>query len=110
MQALKAKTLIKRDFDEAFAQCDVILTPTTPEPAFRIGEKSGDPLAMKLSDVCTITVNMAGNCAISLPCGFHRGLPIGLQIIGGAFAEETILRVAHAYEEVTDWHLKYPKI
>jgi aspartyl-tRNA(Asn)/glutamyl-tRNA(Gln) amidotransferase subunit A len=78
--------------------------------AFGIGEKVGDPLAMKLSDVCTIPINMAGIGAISLPCGFDRGLPIGLQIIGGAFQEEKLLRVAHAYEQATEWHLRHPRL
>ena len=110
LRAQKVRTLVKREMEAALERFDVLVTPTAPSVAFGIGEKTGDPLAMKLSDVCTLPINMAGTCAISVPCGFDRGLPIGLQIIGGAFAEETILRVAHAYEEVTDWHLKHPKI
>ena len=77
--------------------------------AFGIGEKSDDPYAMKLSDVCTVPVNMAGNCAISVPCGFYDGLPIGLQVIGKAFDEATVLRIAHAYEQATEWHTRRPK-
>jgi aspartyl-tRNA(Asn)/glutamyl-tRNA(Gln) amidotransferase subunit A len=96
--------------EAALERFDVLVTPTAPSVAFAIGEKSDDPLAMKLSDVCTIPVNMVGNCAISLPCGFDRGLPIGLQIIGGAFREETILRAAHAYEQATDWHQRHPSV
>ena len=86
------------------------VTPTSPSVAFAIGEKSDDPLAMKLADVCTIPINMAGNCAISVPCGSFQGLPIGMQIIGGAFEEETVLRVAHAYVQATEWHLRRPDV
>ncbi len=99
-QAQKARTLIKRDFAAAFEDFDVLLTPTSPTTAFRIGEKSDDPLSMYLSDIYTIPVNLAGNCAISVPSGLcpESGLPIGLQIIGTHFAEATILRAAAAYE------------
>jgi aspartyl-tRNA(Asn)/glutamyl-tRNA(Gln) amidotransferase subunit A len=108
LQAQKVRTLVKREMEAALERFDVLVTPTSPSVAFGIGEKSDDPLAMKLADVCTIPVNMAGNCAISIPCGSSQGLPIGLQIIGGAFEEETVLRVAHAYEQATDWHLRRP--
>jgi aspartyl-tRNA(Asn)/glutamyl-tRNA(Gln) amidotransferase subunit A len=108
-RAQKVRTLVKREMEAALDRFDVLVTPTAPSVAFGIGEKTDDPLAMKLSDVCTIPVNMAGNCAISLPCGFDRGLPIGLQIIGGAFEEEKILRVAHAYEQATEWHRQHPR-
>lgn len=105
LKAQKARTLIKRDFDEAFRRCDVIVTPTAPTPAFKIGEKTADPLQMYLSDIFTISVNLAGVPAISLPCGFTgSNLPIGLQIIGKGFDEETVLRAAHAYEQATEWH------
>jgi aspartyl-tRNA(Asn)/glutamyl-tRNA(Gln) amidotransferase subunit A len=110
LQAQKVRTLVKREMEAALERFDVLVTPTAPSVAFGIGEKSDDPLAMKLSDVCTIPINMAGNCALSLPCGFDQGLPIGLQIIGGAFEEETILRVAHAYEQATDWHQRRPRV
>lgn len=106
LKAQKVRTLIKRDFDRAFSKFDALVTPTAPTPAFAIGEKSGDPLAMKLSDILTIPINMAGLPAISLPCGFEQGLPIGLQIIGPAFSEETLLRIAYTYEQATDWHLR----
>ena len=104
LKAQQVRTLIKRDFDRAFAQYDAIIAPTAPTVAFPIGEKSGDPLAMKLSDVLTIPANMAGIPAISLPCEFLHGLPIGLQLMAPAFGEETLLRIAYAYEQTTDWH------
>ncbi|MGH9208424.1 MAG: amidase family protein, partial [Acidimicrobiales bacterium] len=110
LRAQKVRTLVKREMEAALERFDVLVTPTAPSVAFGIGEKTDDPLAMKLSDVCTIPVNMAGNCALSLPCGFDHGLPIGLQIIGGAFQEETILRAAHTYEQATDWHLRHPAL
>jgi aspartyl-tRNA(Asn)/glutamyl-tRNA(Gln) amidotransferase subunit A len=105
-KAQKVRTLIRRDFDKAFEKCDVLATPTAPTVAFKIGEKTDDPFAMKLADVCTIPVNMAGLPGISLPCGFHEGLPIGLQLIGNILDESTILRAAHTYEQATDWHTK----
>jgi aspartyl-tRNA(Asn)/glutamyl-tRNA(Gln) amidotransferase subunit A len=103
-KAQKVRTLIRREFAAAFEKCDVLATPSTPTTAFKIGEKTGDPLAMKLTDTCTIPVNMAGLPAISIPCGFHEGLPLGLQLIGNLLDESTILRAAHAYEQATDWH------
>ncbi|BDI30708.1 glutamyl-tRNA(Gln) amidotransferase subunit A [Capsulimonas corticalis] len=106
LKAQKVRTLIKRDFDQAFEKYDVLLSPTAPTVAFPIGQKTGDPLAMKLSDVLTIPANMAGIPAISLPCGFTNGLPIGLQIMAPAFGEEILLRAAHAYEQSTDWHTR----
>ena len=110
-KAQAVRTLICQDFDAAFKEVDLIVTPVTPTPAFKLGEKSEDPLQMYLSDIYTISVNLAGLPAISLPCGFSKaGLPIGLQIIGRAFEEETLLRAAHAYEQSTQWHLKKPVI
>ncbi|MHB8844282.1 MAG: Asp-tRNA(Asn)/Glu-tRNA(Gln) amidotransferase subunit GatA [Nitrospirota bacterium] len=101
----QVRTLIKRDFDEAFKQADVIATPTAPTAAFKIGEKSSDPLQMYLSDIFTISVNLAGIPGISLPCGFTKNsLPIGLQLLGRHFDEEAILRAAYAYEQATEWH------
>ena len=97
-QAQKVRTLIIRDFERAFADFDVLLTPTSPTTAFKIGEKAADPVAMYLSDVYTIPVNLAGIPAVSVPCGTIDGLPVGLQIMGPHFAESTILRVAHAVE------------
>jgi len=111
LKAQKVRTLIKRDFEAAFRKCDVIITPTTPTTAFKIGEKTQDPLQMYLSDIFTISVNLAGLPGLSLPCGFDgNGLPIGMQIIGKHFDEATILRVAYAYEQATEWHKRKPKL
>jgi aspartyl-tRNA(Asn)/glutamyl-tRNA(Gln) amidotransferase subunit A len=110
-KAQQVRTLIRRDFEEAFQQVDVLVAPTAPTPAFKIGEKIDDPLQMYLSDVFTITINLAGIPALSIPCGFSSaGLPIGLQIIGKPFAEETILRAAHAFEQQTDYHRRKPSL
>lgn len=110
-KAQKVRTLIKADFDAAFEQVDVIAGPATPTTAFRIGEKAGDPLQMYLSDVFTLSMNLAGVCGLSLPCGFdERGLPIGLQITGPAFGEAQVLRTAYAYEQATDWHTRRPAL
>jgi aspartyl-tRNA(Asn)/glutamyl-tRNA(Gln) amidotransferase subunit A len=108
LKALKVRTLVKQEFDRAFERCDVLISPTSPIVAFGVGEMTDDPMAMKLADVCTIPVNLAGICAISVPCGFAGNLPIGLQIIGPAFGEETILRAAHAYEQATEFHKRMP--
>jgi aspartyl-tRNA(Asn)/glutamyl-tRNA(Gln) amidotransferase subunit A len=109
LRAQKVRTLIRNDFIDAFKQCDAILAPVTPTPAYQIGEKSNDPLKMYLDDILTTPVNLAGNCALSLPCGFSAaGLPIGLQIIGDAFREETVLKVGHAYEQTTGWYTRRP--
>ena len=110
-KAQAVRTLVCRDFEEAFNEVDLIVTPTTPTPAFKLGEKSNDPFQMYLSDIFTISVNLAGLPGISVPCGLSKGgLPIGLQLIGRAFEEETILRAANAYEHATQWHLKKPAI
>jgi aspartyl-tRNA(Asn)/glutamyl-tRNA(Gln) amidotransferase subunit A len=110
-KAQAVRTLIRRDFDAAFKAVDLIVTPVTPTPAFKLGEKIDDPLQMYLSDIYTISVNLAGVPAISLPCGFSKaGLPIGLQIIGRPFEEETVIRAAHAYEQITNWRAKRPSI
>ena len=109
LKALKVRRLIKNDFDQAFAGCDVIMGPTSPTAAFKIGEKVDDPLAMYLSDIYTISCNLAGIAGISIPCGFTKSdLPIGLQILAPAFAEEKLLRVARMHEKATEWHLKRP--
>jgi len=111
LRAMKVRTKIKEDFDKAFKECDCVITPTTPTPAFKIGEKTQDPLSMYLSDAFTIPANLAGIPAISIPCGFSKeGLPIGLQILGKPFDEELLLRVAYTYEEKTDWHKQKPKL
>lgn len=111
LRALKVRTKIKGDFDRVFQEFDCIVTPTAPSAAFKIGEKINDPLKMYLSDIYTISVNLAGIPAISVPCGFtKKGLPVGLQILGKPFAEESLLKVAHAYEQKTAWHKMKPKI
>ena len=107
LKAQKVRTLIMHDFLKAFETVDVMLTPIAPTPAFRLGEKVNDPLQMYLSDIFTIPVNLAGTCAMSVPAGLSgNGLPIGLQLIGRPFAEETILRAGHAFEQATEWHMK----
>lgn len=106
-KASQVRTLITRDFEDAFKKCDVILTPTAPTPAFKIGEKTADPLTMYLSDIFTISCNLAGIPGLSLPCGFTKNnLPIGLQILGKPLDEETVLKTAYAYEQATEWHKK----
>lgn len=110
LKAQKVRTLIKQDFDRAFERCDALIAPTTPTTAFRIGEKSNDPLQMYLMDIFTLSLNLAGLCGISIPCGFADGLPIGLQVFGNAYDEATILRVAYAYEQATDWRLRQPPL
>jgi len=110
LRAQKVRTLIRHDFLKAFEKVDAIVTPTSPTAAFKIGEKSDDPLQMYLSDIFTISCNLAGICGVSVPCGFTKNpkLPIGLQLLGQPFGEETMLRVAHAYEQSTPWHNDKP--
>jgi len=108
-KAQQVRTLVKQDFEAAFAGVDVIVSPTSPTTAFPFGEKVGDPLAMYLANIFTVSVNLSGMCAVSIPCGFDdMGLPIGLQILGPSLGEETILRTAHAYEQTTEWHTRRP--
>jgi aspartyl-tRNA(Asn)/glutamyl-tRNA(Gln) amidotransferase subunit A len=110
-KAQAVRTLIKQDFDAAFEEVDFIVTPVTPTPAFKFGEKCNDPLQMYLSDIFTISANLAGLPAIAVPCGFSReGFPIGMQLIGKPFDEAMILRAAYAYEQATQWHLKQPVV
>jgi len=110
VKAQKVRTLISREFAAAFAKCDALVTPTSPTVPFRIGEKIDTPMQMYLSDVCTMPMNIAGIPGISVPAGFVDGLPVGLQIIGKPFSEETLLRVAYAYEQATEWHKRRPKL
>jgi len=112
LRAQKVRTLIRQDFLKAFEKVDAIVTPTTPTAAFKVGEKSDDPLQMYLSDVFTVAANVAGICGISVPCGFTKSpkLPIGLQLLGKPFGEETILKLAHAYEQSTGWHKERPAL
>jgi aspartyl-tRNA(Asn)/glutamyl-tRNA(Gln) amidotransferase subunit A len=110
-KAQQVRTLIKQDFERAFQEVDAIVTPTSPTVAFKVGEKSADPLQMYLSDIFTISVNLAGVPGISIPCGFARNnLPIGLQLIGKHFDEESLLKVAYAYEQATEWHKRRPNL
>ncbi|MDD4860293.1 MAG: Asp-tRNA(Asn)/Glu-tRNA(Gln) amidotransferase subunit GatA [Dehalococcoidales bacterium] len=110
LKAQKVRTLIRREFDAAFEKYDALVTPTSPTVPFKIGEKAADPIQMYLSDVCTLPINIAGVPAISIPAGFANGLPVGMQIIGKHFAEETLFRVAYAYEQATEWHKRAAKI
>ena len=112
LRAQKVRTLIRNDFLKAFEKVDAIITPTTPTAAFKIGEKSDDPLQMYLSDIFTISCNLAGICGVSLPCGFTKSpkLPIGLQLLGKPFGEETMFKLAHAYEQSTAWHKEKPPL
>ena len=109
LKAQQVRTLIQKDFEQAFENFDVLITPTAPTTAFGIGEKTDDPLAMKLSDICTLSANLAGIPALSQCCGFDtHGLPVGMQLLGPAFSEELLFKVAHAYEQQTDWHTRRP--
>ncbi len=110
LKAQKVRTLIRREFDQAFEKYDALVTPTSPTVPFKIGEKTDNPLQMYLSDVCTLPINIAGVPAISIPAGFDNGLPIGMQIIGKPFSEETLFRIAYTYEQATDWHKRRPGI
>jgi aspartyl-tRNA(Asn)/glutamyl-tRNA(Gln) amidotransferase subunit A len=111
LKAQKVRTLIKKDFENAFAKVDVLICPTTPTTAFKSGEKTADPLSMYLSDLMTIPVNLAGLPAMSIPCGFDRqGLPIGMQLISNVLREDLLLQVAFAYEQSTQWHTYLPKL
>ena len=111
VRAQKVRTLIRRDFDDAFGQVDVIACPTSPVTAFKLGERTGDPMQMYLADIFTLAQALAGIAAVSVPCGFDaRGLPIGLQLCGPAFGEERLLRIAQAYEEATEWSKREPSL
>ena len=109
LKAQKIRRLIRDDFAKAFSEVDVILSPTTPAPAFKLGEKMNDPISMYLADIYTIAINLAGLPAISVPAGFINRLPVGMQLIGNLFAEEKLLNVAHQYQTVTDWHKQTPE-
>lgn len=110
LKAQKVRTLVKRDFDRAFEKFDLIVSPTSPTVAFQVGEKAEDPLAMYMADICTIPVNLAGLPGISVPCGFDQGLPVGMQLIGRAFDESTLLRAADAFQGATDFHWQHPRL
>jgi aspartyl-tRNA(Asn)/glutamyl-tRNA(Gln) amidotransferase subunit A len=114
LRAQKVRTLIRQDFTEAFTKVDAIICPTSPEPAFKAGDRTGNPLKMYLADIFTIATNLAGNPGISIPCGFAAmdgvQLPIGLQLIGKPFEEAALLEIAHAYEQSTEWHKRRPPL
>jgi aspartyl-tRNA(Asn)/glutamyl-tRNA(Gln) amidotransferase subunit A len=114
LRAQKVRTLIRRDFEQAFTKVDAIISPTSPETAFRLGEKTDDPLKMYLADIFTIAANLAGICGLSLPCGFSTRdgveLPVGLQLLGRPFGESRLLRIGHAYEQATEWHQRHPSL
>lgn len=110
LKAQKVRTLIQTDFNQAFEKFDVLLSPTAPTTAFKIGEKSGDPLTMYLSDVCTVPINLAGIPALSLPAGFVEGMPVGMQLMGRPFSEGMLYRAAHAFEQNTDFHTRKPSL
>jgi len=108
LKALKVRRLIKEDFDRVFQDFDMIVSPTTPTTAFRLGEQSGDPLTLYMNDILTVPVNMAGLPGMSIPCGFAGGLPVGMQLIGKPFEEGTLIRAAYAFEQNTGYHLVKP--
>ncbi|HCG03386.1 MAG TPA: Asp-tRNA(Asn)/Glu-tRNA(Gln) amidotransferase GatCAB subunit A [Chloroflexi bacterium] len=110
VKAQRVRTLVRQDFEKVFETVDALITPTAPTPAFRLGEKVSDPLQMYLSDVYTVPASMAGVPAVSIPCGFAHDLPVGLQVIGPALGEQLVLRVAHAFEQSTDYHLARPPL
>ncbi len=110
LKAQKVRTLLRRDFESAFSKVDLLLAPTCPTTAFKLGEKTSDPLEMYLSDIYVVATNPAGVPAIALPCGFSNNLPVGMQLIGKHLDEQTLFQVAHAYQQVTDWHKKIPPL
>jgi aspartyl-tRNA(Asn)/glutamyl-tRNA(Gln) amidotransferase subunit A len=110
LKAQQVRTLIKQDFDRAFEKVDAVVAPVSPTVAFHLGEKVNDPLTMYLSDVFTLSANLAGLCAASVPCGFAEGLPVGLHLMSAAFQESKMLRIAHVYEQATEWHKKRPAL
>ena len=110
LKAQQARTLIIQEFESVFQRVDALVTPTSPVVAFRLGEKVADPVQMYLMDVCTLPVNIAGLPAISVPCGFSQGLPVGMQLIGPQLSEERLLRLAYAYEQATEWHKARPEL
>ena len=110
LKAQQVRTLLRRDYEQAFAKVDVVAMPASPVPPFKLGEKTADPLQMYLTDIFTVSANLAGLPGISVPCGFTESLPVGLQLTGRMFDEETVLRVADAYEKATDWHQRVPSV
>jgi aspartyl-tRNA(Asn)/glutamyl-tRNA(Gln) amidotransferase subunit A len=110
LKAQQARTLIRQDFARVFETVDALVTPTSPVVAFPLGDKTADPVQMYLIDVCTLPINIAGLPAISVPCGFSEGLPVGMQLIGPHLSEEMLLNIGYAYEQTTEWHRVRPGI
>jgi aspartyl-tRNA(Asn)/glutamyl-tRNA(Gln) amidotransferase subunit A len=110
LKAQQVRTLLRQDFERAFEQVDVMVSPVAPTVAFEIGAKTDDPLQMYLIDVFTVSLNLTGICGISVPCGFSEGMPVGLQIIGPALGESAILQTAYLYEQATEWHKRKPSL
>ena len=110
LKAQRVRTLLRQDFESAFEVCDVLMAPTCPTTAFKLGEKTADPLTMYLSDIYVVATNPAGVPALSLPCGFSNGMPVGMQLIGRHLSEDVLLQLGHAYQSATDWHLKRPSV
>jgi len=110
LKAMQVRTLIKKDFDEAFKKVDIIIAPVSPTPPFKLGEKIDDPLKMYLSDVYTVTANLVGIPGLAIPAGFVNNLPVGIQILGPQFSEELLFQVGYAYEQATKWHQRRPKL
>ncbi len=110
LKAQEVRTLLQQDFQSAFEQCDALVAPTCPTTAFKLGEKTDDPLTMYLSDIYVVATNPAGVPALSLPCGFSNAMPVGMQLIGKQLGEDVLLQIGHAYQSATDWHLKRPDI
>jgi aspartyl-tRNA(Asn)/glutamyl-tRNA(Gln) amidotransferase subunit A len=108
LKAQRVRTLLRQDFETAFEQCDALVAPICPTTAFKIGEKTTDPLTMYLSDIYTVATNPAGVPSLSVPCGFSNGMPVGMQLIGRHLSEDVLLQIGHAFQSVTDWHLKHP--
>jgi aspartyl-tRNA(Asn)/glutamyl-tRNA(Gln) amidotransferase subunit A len=109
VKAQQVRTLIRRDFEEAFKSCDALLAPVAPTAAYRLGEKTADPLQMYLGDIFTVPASLAGICGLSIPCGFTPdGLPVGLQVLGPAFGESALFRAGGAFQAATDWHQRRP--
>ena len=110
LKAQQVRTLIRQDFARVFETVDALVTPTSPVVAFRLGEKTADPVQMYQTDVCTLPVNIAGLPGLSVPCGFSQGLPVGMQLIGPHLADATLLRIGHAYQQATSWHEARPPL
>ena len=110
LKAQKVRTLLRQDFENAFEECDALIAPTCPTTAFKLGEKTSDPLEMYLSDIYVSATNPAGVPSLAVPCGFSQGMPVGMQLMGKHFNEETLFQIGHAYQQVTDWHKQLPPI